>query len=876
MNNSEILTFCNMDGKILNFKYNDDKLRDRYILDNNFVHFPLLCNDFMQDYLINKYHISNILKDKSRIILNYLCNDFKYFRTNDIKLHKYNTYSDNLDLLMQIAYSQSLSFVQILSIFLEEPIIQNVPDNEYNVDFFDLYKKKLIDQSIKLELIYEEDTNDSIKIKRTNPEKSDYIVKFDPANTIIDKPNLIKILLDENFNGLITQKIFSVWRNYNYIDLISNMYYFYNLNDNHSNVDNFISKLSLIYKENQIHNLFKYDNRNYFNNISNFTKFWISPRFSKYSDYKKINIAKLPSKQINKLTKVKNNFIRRIIGKRNVWSRTKTGFKLAKGILTNTHIIDLVNEYTKTLDIAIRTYFNDKDIDNSIPNFSEKDKNNYVKMYIISGWTFDYDQIYVDNDYLTKQNILKIYGYVRCLINNSGNIRSKLEYMFNASRILCRTIIPKIFNKIQKNEIDDAKKLCTKYKVSYDYVKERYNVVDGKLTIFKIKDMDKYIQIISESMHTKKHIWEMFLIYANFDYGDFNKERLKLISNSFETNVSKYGIFKKENITPIPDECEFFRKFDSNNILFLDRGIDSYRNRIFFSNKANNTTDYDTIARDYAWGYYTGVSGHATGIMFTARILDVEKTKVKNDDLRIFILGMIGYMVPRKDHTIGEILIASNYYFDGDVKCPEDSKKKSECLVWLHPEEYKFGDNTYKKEDYIKILQENLTFKPGIFLSKEYLVCIGKIIELIGVWSGGRSITQKIKRLNNIGNKELSKIGNLEWKKEMFIIFCIIRRELLDYNSNASQIMWMFDKTNRSISKLLRSDNKLTKNLIDFTIYHYEDEDTTPIGDLSNTLSLNNFSDLRRVCLYFMKHYNRAWKDKSIDVNIPYPLVKIE
>ena len=353
--------------------------------------------------------------------------------------------------------------------------------------------------------------------------------------------------------------------------------------------------------------------------------------------------------------------------------------------------------------------------------------------------------------------------------------------------------------------------------------------------------MDKYIQIISESMHTKKHIWEMFLIYANFDYGDFNKERLKLISNSFETNVSKYGIFKKENITPIPDECEFFRKFDSNNILFLDRGIDSYRNRIFFSNKANNTTDYDTIARDYAWGYYTGVSGHATGIMFTARILDVEKTKVKNDDLRIFILGMIGYMVPRKDHTIGEILIASNYYFDGDVKCPEDSKKKSECLVWLHPEEYKFGDNTYKKEDYIKILQENLTFKPGIFLSKEYL-----------------------------------KIGNLEWKKEMFIIFCIIRRELLDYNSNASQIMWMFDKTNRSISKLLRSDNKLTKNLIDFTIYHYEDEDTTPIGDLSNTLSLNNFSDLRRVCLYFMKHYNRAWKDKSIDVNIPYPLVKIE
>jgi hypothetical protein len=856
-------------------------------LNYNFINFNSMCNYINAGE--SKYELnysrrmlsSEIFDEKAVKLINILCDNFKYNKINSTGSISYRysnvIYDKNKHIENVLNMNQTLYFPILLKFFLyKEDAIDHswVSATEYKIDFKTLYKSRIIQD-----------------ISPLNKSQIDIENKLFKTIEDINALDLFIKPFDNNYARLIE----SLEGGNGYISLLSKLILFDSILDSGK-----LNKLSLIVSE------FKKVN-------SDIYKYHAYPLPNETYTYDKlpddgitVNAElgdKLSNDILNKFNFISNKkdqkLVKRIVLNRMLWFWTKNGYEIARSILEIEVVENLVNKYVNDIYDTLKKYFIKKNKDTGNDEF---DKETFVLKYLGSGYDFEKKHIFTYNKYITDKNIDVVFQYIHDSIS-SGNVRTKLEFIFIFGKMISEYVVLPLFNKLSESEENpDIEKECNENKMDYEYVVERYKILTQKWRIImqkrlEIEDRDiikienrknafeKMIKIrnilnaiANDTADARRIIFEdyktilkseshfIFYIYANFEFGNLMFERLEIKDWKDMTLGHENTGIDENTMFPKFDSFEFYAE-KNNKILVRNRGIDTFRPKSFYGkSRPLGASKFMEEVNDYAKSYLTGISGHASLIFYMTRLFktnaseDISKKKQSiENNMKIIALASIGYMLPRKDHSIDEIITAGKYY---GLNCPEENIANGTCVEWLFPDVYEIEINNEKKTatklDFMNKFTDITQREFNFFLKNEYISLVYEIYKLL--ISPEQTEVNKIRKTinefkfsKNIGLKD-----NANFDKEIYIIFSIMRREAIEINKSQKMKMYDFETFNNDMNKLNNIKNAISDYYLDYFIYKFEDELYTPINDIKYTLPL--YPSFEGNCLYFMKFYFCKWR----------------
>jgi len=440
----------------------------------------------------------------------------------------------------------------------------------------------------------------------------------------------------------------------------------------------------------------------------------------------------------------------------------------------------------------------------------------------------------------------------------------KLLKLFSNSTIL-------IYEKFAEN-VAIFKKLNGDKKL-FDQIKTVYGDIQKHLDS---RGLSGYLE------YKKKLVSQPFLIYmiyANFQFGNLMNERLTIIKDWEKIpDAPSYTSIETNILSPKLDNYEFYIPVKEDKMKWMMRGIDTYRSKTIYTDADRlehpEESGFMELVYKYGLTAMTGISGHASLIYFATRILKLHETKNKENDLRIIALACIAYMVPRKDHSIDEIIEAARFF---GIECNSQDMSRSKCLETMFPETYEFDKTIVTRNEFMNKVNLSMGMPVDIFFTDDYIQIVRNIYNILITKPDSGLLTihdvmikllEQRERLGLIRDNNTheiigikNKIDSGELDKEMYIIFALLRRE--SYNINKIDIDVLKESISYDIdmSKFGKFYNTPSSFHTDYFVYKFEDEAKTPLFDLMYDLPLvGSFSGN---CLYFMKYFFCKWQHKN-------------
>lgn len=576
-------------------------------------------------------------------------------------------------------------------------------------------------------------------------------------------------------------------------------------------------------------------------------------------------------------------FIKRVAIKRSQWFRMKNSLKLAQPILHDNLINTMLSIYTVHAFGCICNLFNRDSGDIKFKNVWNDIKNPYykskmVRIYIKFSYDFDNSNLNVNNKIVQESNVNRIFEYIKDSIYN-GNMRTKLETMFIFSRIMSYFIgklfliqfeIEKGYDAYTSLLEKERDRVIDRYQLSGSFVTDQCNKFKRKVSeryripgAAPFKSAKEYLEKMYENF--EKQIWMPIAISANYDLGYTWLERVD-INNKQGTPDS--GYIKEKNASQLSIDKFEFVVDNTRSFAFTNRGVDNFRLLNILDKKTKDKLgdthpDLGMMYNDFGLETISGVSGHAANILFSFKLFNLSETSNSLDDLKMVLLGCIAYMLPRKDHTIMEIVEASKAF---GINC-EGKYETYNCLQSLIPETYTFNSKSKTKEEYMRQIEDSMGASFDSYATSSYYDFANSVYNIMISDNDIMNITKEFEKVDHIEYLRNAKVKNIDnpitLYKELYILFAIFRREAehffikktgsASYELDSKLLLNLFDKYTCDYASYAKGENLYSEYLNDYTIYRFEDDEITPLQETSYRFPLQE--SFERNALFFLKYY---------------------
>lgn len=866
------------------------------IFDYKFLNYKSFCQKF-GDGVQSPMNVWDILfkKDRPKIskIIKTLCNNFHEYNNK----HFIPAISVKYDVEKHISsftYNQinyfAILFCIIGSNFKRTLLKTTIDYNELlkyriskDIDFINKYKH----------LKYSTHNNviigfDSYKYKFVDSRNDDYYIRMTSDN------NDIKIYPNGNVNYIIkTYETLGI-----YSSRLSNDEFIHQLNKyaGDNGYINLIANLSLLshllpqFDSNKIikkindldKTIIEYPNNKFlryngkkedekWSNIPNVIESYVS--MIKYNDNFGNGIKNLPG--------VNGSFLQTIILKRSQWFSIKNSMKFAYHIYNNDSINKMLNAYIKHAFRCLCHMVNTEDGE-PIETASWDDVNDnkrefIIKLFLQFSYDFEKPCVIIENIMMGSRNINSIYDYIKGIVYGDSRLRTKVEMMFLFSRLLGYYIGKIYLLYIEKEEkeynnqnidsiitkINDKIKL---YKLNKNFIESQYGHFLEKVhCLFRIPESEKfksgkeYLNRMFKDID--RQTWMPLAISYNYNIGCMWNER-KIISN--KRGTPEYAAIDVNDMNT--DDYEFIIKNKLNTKgKFKTRGVDNSLTMGYIpeDNKKKLCDTHPNIYKnvvDYALETISGVSGHTIGIIYSFKLFDtIEGSYDSLNDQKIALLSAFAYMLPRKDHTIMEMVEAIKGF---GIDC-DNAYKDYRCFESLIPDKYQFENSTFTKDDFLNKIYNKMGARFNTYINHSYYKFVETIYNIIITDHDINDVFKQIEAPNNRKLLEDAGVINVADDKvfftELYILFCIFRREASilfkkkDGTIDMNKIVNLYDRLTYDLESYGNAQQEYSDFLKDYLIYRYEDEEITPIEDAHYILELND--TFERNCLFFLQHY---------------------
>jgi len=815
----------------------------------------------------NPMHIwERVLDGRSKIlkILKSLCFDFHKFN------HKRFSYPITVS-YSQIRMLESFKYNQLTQLLINLIVIYGSTDGNYSssIDVYELLKARFeIDSNVisKRNAIFKvNERNNNLIIILETPHITKIVYPLEGLDFITKNRRLLIALSASNKDSIpkiISKLKFSA---NNYIELYSILMGIKDLLPTNAkyieNICNYVKESKSTLNSYKAHKLAK--------------KWFNMPDLDR--DLK--DFIELGGKQsVFKSSKI-NNFIRRVSVRRSQWARLKESLKIAYPILNDKLINSMVSTYLKHTFESICTFSNYENITEAkwSTEISESHKERMIRIFVQFSYDFEGNCVIATNDFIKKKNITNIYDYIKEIVHGKSNLRSKLEMMFVFSRMLSYYLgkIFLMFMDIDEGIVDRSiieqkiEKVAKLHSLNVEFLHEQYlRFADNVAENFRIKGRSKfqsgreYLKVMYAEI--EQQIWMPLGIAFNYNISNNWPERQRISVNK---GTPEYSKIPTDEINA--DMYEFIIKSkDGMSGSFKTRGVDNYLAHNVLNKSEKETLRIDEghhpyvakLANDYGLTTISGISGHAAAIIFTFKAYSFSQDMSPNpeNDYRMALLGCIAYMLPRKDHTIMEMVEAVKGYGIQCLANGIDEYNMYNCLYSLIPETYTFNGESKSKVDYMVEINTSLGSRLNSFITIDYIEFLKNLQELIS--RDNNNIDNLLKLIESSLNRSYLENSGIviksdkDFYRQLYIAFCIMYRESAAYfgkyiedDINMHQY-YLYDMVRYS-----EASEKYSEYLTDYIIYKFEDDDITPVRDAHHILPL--VPSFERNCLFFLKYY---------------------